>query len=279
MKNQKVVFFDIYKTLFDIKTDENDFRAYEFISNWLQYQGIKISPEKLFDLYRKITKEEYELSPETYPEVEIGQVFRRVIFDEGVTSRINDGAGSVKTEIQKSLKKKNRKNWIPACAGMTRQNKVILINELALLFRIMTTKKIELFSDTISVLERLRKKVRCALISNAQRLFTVPELMKFDLLKYFETILFSSDIKVKKPSPKIFLKALRDLKIKPQDAVYVGDNLFDDIWGAKNAGMKTVWINHGRLGVFSKKINCPVPDSEIKIGEYGNLPEILFSMI
>lgn len=285
MKKQKAVIFDVYKTLYDIKTDEDDFKTYEFIANWLEHKGIRISSKDLFDLYKKITKEEYESNPEPYPEVEISEVFKKII----------NGANRTKTKIDEKT----------------------LAEEISLLFRILTTKSINIFPDTISVLEQLKKKVRLAIISNAQRLFTIPELVKFDLVRYFETIIFSSDVKIKKPNPKIFLKALDDLKIQPHNAIYVGDNLFDDIGGAKKAGLKTIWVNHvrdtfsvtrnngynkshnrsfstettdsavaqvrpisnvvnhGEPNSFPEKFDLPTPDAEVKIGAYSELTDIL----
>jgi putative hydrolase of the HAD superfamily len=138
-----------------------------------------------------------------------------------------------------------------------------LIEELALLFRILTTKSLTIFPETKKVLEELSTKVRMAIVSNSQRLFTVPELVRFDIAKYFEHIVISSDLRARKPSPKIFQRALDALKVSPANAIYVGDNLFDDVWGAKNLGMKTVWINHGASPNVSVQKGLPAPDVEV----------------
>ncbi|GBD86897.1 (S)-2-haloacid dehalogenase 4A [bacterium BMS3Abin03] len=247
MENENVVIFDVYKTLINIKTDEENFKTYEFIADWLAYKGLRINPKDLFNLYKKITKEEYESNAEPYPDIDIGNVFKKIIYDID------------KTKID------------------TRDE--ILIKEISSLFRILTTKSLNILPDSNFVLQSLHNKVRLAIVSNTQRLFTMGELFKYDLIKYFEYILFSSDVKVCKPNPKIFLKALDELKIKPHNAIYVGDNIFDDVWGAQKVGLKTVWINHGNLYNLPKINKMPTPDAEVKINDYSELPKIILSMI
>ena len=39
-----------------------------------------------------------------------------------------------------------------------------------------------------------------------------------------------------KPNPTIFLKACESLCVKPEDAVHVGDDRRNDVWGARDAG-------------------------------------------
>ncbi|MDR1800386.1 MAG: YqeG family HAD IIIA-type phosphatase [Lachnospiraceae bacterium] len=45
-----------------------------------------------------------------------------------------------------------------------------------------------------------------------------------------------------KPAQKGYLKALEILELNPAEVVFVGDQLFTDIWGAKKAGMKTILV-------------------------------------
>lgn len=52
----------------------------------------------------------------------------------------------------------------------------------------------------------------------------------------------SDDVKVKKPDPRIFNLALEKLKIKAQNAVFIGDHLTNDVLGAIDAGLHAVWL-------------------------------------
>jgi len=56
----------------------------------------------------------------------------------------------------------------------------------------------------------------------------------------------------RKPHPKAFEHALRQLNIKPQEAVFVGDNFEADYLGAKNAGMIPVLIKRENTQVLSR---------------------------
>lgn len=45
-----------------------------------------------------------------------------------------------------------------------------------------------------------------------------------------------SQVAAEKPNPIIFLKACELLGVKPEEAVHVGDDRRNDIWGARDAG-------------------------------------------
>ena len=62
------------------------------------------------------------------------------------------------------------------------------------------------------------------------------------VLDYFETLAFSDEVGYVKPDPRLFLAALEELGVEPWKAVHVGDSVKSDVLGAKNAGMKTVWL-------------------------------------
>jgi putative hydrolase of the HAD superfamily len=239
MKSDKVVIFDVYKTLIDIKTDEKDIRVYEALSKWLLKRGVEASAGQLRKDFRGFVKEEICLSKEKYPDVEIGEIFSRII---------------------------------ARYAGREAGNNIKLIEETAAAFRALTTSRLSIYPDVITVLKRLRKKVKLAIVSNAQRLFTTRELEKYGLLKYFDYVLFSSDVKACKPSPKIFRRALKNLKIAPRNAVYVGDDPFNDVEGAHNAGMKTIWIDHG-TSLLNHKM-AGIPDAIVKTADYKVIPGI-----
>ena len=72
-----------------------------------------------------------------------------------------------------------------------------------------------------------------------------------DLEKYFNTMIFSNEVGIRKPDPEIFHLAADKLGVKPSETVHVGDNLKADVWGAKNAGFKTIFFdsNEGKDGI------------------------------
>jgi putative hydrolase of the HAD superfamily len=61
---------------------------------------------------------------------------------------------------------------------------------------------------------------------------------------------YSSEIPWTKPSPKAFTSAMHAVDVDdPARCVYVGDRLYDDIWGAHNAGLRAIHIPLSRIPV------------------------------
>jgi len=94
-----------------------------------------------------------------------------------------------------------------------------------------------------TVLEQLRHRYKLGVISN----FALPPgvkktLERFDLAKFFDVILISGEVGWRKPSPRIFQKALLSLEVDASETVFVGDSPLLDIEGAKRMGMKTVLV-------------------------------------
>ncbi|MCP8321903.1 MAG: HAD family hydrolase [archaeon] len=102
--------------------------------------------------------------------------------------------------------------------------------------------KVELIPGVEKILELLNVKYRLAIISNATSNVPREAMKRFGLEKYFDSIVISRDIGIRKPDPEIFNFTLKNLGIKSDEAVHVGDSLEYDVRGAKNAGMRAVWI-------------------------------------
>lgn len=82
---------------------------------------------------------------------------------------------------------------------------------------------------------------------------------------------YSSEIPWTKPSPHAFSAAMAAVgATDPSRCVYVGDRLFDDVWGAQNAGMKAVHVPHSVIPAEQVGHTEGVPDAVV-----GGLEEIL----
>ena len=105
-----------------------------------------------------------------------------------------------------------------------------------------------LFPEVESVLAALSKKYRMALITNTQGQhgFETHRMIRFpELNAYFETVVVAGEKNVPaKPNPKPFRICLSDMKVEPEEAVYVGDDWLIDICGARDAGLHAVWLKH-----------------------------------
>ena len=65
------------------------------------------------------------------------------------------------------------------------------------------------------------------------------------LAPYLSGLLISTEIGAPKPAPDMYLKALEMAKIRPEEALMIGDSLTSDIQGAINAGVAACWYNPG----------------------------------
>ena len=62
------------------------------------------------------------------------------------------------------------------------------------------------------------------------------------ILKYFDALSFSDEVKWVKPSVKLFQHAIDKLGVSPEETVHIGDSIKGDIVGAINAGMRVIWV-------------------------------------
>lgn len=67
-------------------------------------------------------------------------------------------------------------------------------------------------------------------------------LEQHQLLSYFDTLVFSDEVRLSKPAQGIFRLTMESLGAAPHETVHVGDNVLNDVQGANQFGLKTVWI-------------------------------------
>ncbi len=85
------------------------------------------------------------------------------------------------------------------------------------------------------------------LVSNGRTHFQLKNVRALGIEERFDTILISEEEGVKKPDSQIFLRALNRLNVSSYEAVYVGDHPVNDIKGAKNVGLRTIWKKNGQV--------------------------------
>ena len=104
------------------------------------------------------------------------------------------------------------------------------------------------YPDTKPILRMLEKRdLTLGVISNATDL-AVRVLDNLELSRYFDTIVLSADVGVRKPSPKIFHIAAEKAGVRPSRCLFAGDKLTVDVVGARKAGMNAVLID--RVGAY-----------------------------
>jgi HAD superfamily hydrolase (TIGR01509 family) len=93
------------------------------------------------------------------------------------------------------------------------------------------------------VLTRLRQHYRIGLVSNYPFPPIVLEsLERYELLPFLEMVVISGQVGWVKPHERLFRQALDALGVEPAAALMVGDDLANDVRGAKAAGLRTAWL-------------------------------------
>ena len=112
------------------------------------------------------------------------------------------------------------------------------------------TPHIRHFDDAGSTLAALKERgLRVGMLSNTHWPKSYHEhfLARDGLTPYLDTRCYTSEMAYMKPHPEAFQHALDTLGVEAAEAVYVGDRLFDDVFGAQRVGMRGV--HRPNLGV------------------------------
>ncbi|PQJ22979.1 YjjG family noncanonical pyrimidine nucleotidase [Tenacibaculum sp. SG-28] len=97
-----------------------------------------------------------------------------------------------------------------------------------------------LFLGAEDILSYLKDKYSLHIITNG---FEEVQKIKMDtskISKYFDVIVTSESVGVKKPNPKVFEFALAQAKATPKESLMIGDSYEADILGALNVGMEAI---------------------------------------
>jgi putative hydrolase of the HAD superfamily len=97
----------------------------------------------------------------------------------------------------------------------------------------------QILPGTRAALDRIRKRFRVAVISNADGKIE-KILSRCGIADCFETITDSGIVGLEKPRPEIFYAALKSLNARADESLYVGDVYSVDYVGATSAGMQAV---------------------------------------
>ncbi len=123
---------------------------------------------------------------------------------------------------------------------------------------------IELYPDVIPTFDVLAPHFKLGLLSNGN---TYPE--RCGLEDRFAFVIFSQDVQVEKPDPKIFEITAQRAGCELAHLLHVGDSLENDVAGAQNMGARTVWLN--REGVRNDTETQP----DYEVASLTEIPTIL----
>jgi putative hydrolase of the HAD superfamily len=228
----RAVAFDVNGTLVRILTDEGMEQIFRSAAHFLTYQGIDLHRDQVRELYFRTLQEQQRTSPQEHPEFDAVGIWRSIV----------DGNA---TDFTRTLP-----------AGKLAQLPLFL----AEMSRGISRRRLGLYPHVREVLDILRGRYPLALVTDAQSAYTRGELHKVGLLDYFDPIVISGDHGYRKPDRRLFQFALDGMGVAAENALYVGNDMHRDIFGAREAGMTTVMFESGQG--TSAYLDC-VPDYRI----------------
>jgi HAD superfamily hydrolase (TIGR01509 family) len=95
----------------------------------------------------------------------------------------------------------------------------------------------------IPLLSHLKPLVRIGVVTNGLRAVQQEKLLVCKLEGLVDFLLTSEEAGVKKPDPRLFLRALEQGNARCEETVVIGDSWELDVIGALRAGIRSIWLN------------------------------------
>ena len=242
MKEYKNYIFDLYGTLVDICTNEYKPSLWKLMAEFYNVYGCRWSGKTLSDAFWKMDAEERELAGNKMKvegaEIKLEKVFARLLFEvpkcydcsmriAGVS--VDELRKRYSTEREEVLNLVTSSDWCVTVAN---------------LFRVHSRKFIRPYANTISTLTKLKGQGKGVyLLSNAQQIFTMPEIEMTGINILFDKMYISSDCEVMKPQKEFMEKLLTEEKLNISETVMVGNEQRSDIMVALRCGVDSIYLN------------------------------------
>jgi len=131
--------------------------------------------------------------------------------------------------------------------------------------------------DVVPLFERLRADgIRVGVLSNTvwPRVWHDEIFVRDGLDHLIDGAVYTSDIAWTKPAPQAFLAAMDAVGVgDPAACVFVGDRLFDDIYGAHNAGMRAIHVPHSTIP--STQLGHTEGEPDAVVDRLAEIPDVI----
>lgn len=203
--------FDLYGTLVDIHTEEDD-RVWEKTAFYFGFYGAHYTGSELKSAFQSAMRAREARAGQSY------ECFPDLPFEETMADLFRE-------------------------KGVTENADSLGINA-AQLFRISSLDYIRLYPHALEALAKLRKAgYRLWLLSNAQAIFTAYELRLLGLGDQLDGIYLSSNYKCRKPDLRFYQALIDERHLDVSKTMMIGNDRQTDIAGAKAAGMATLYMH------------------------------------
>lgn len=123
------------------------------------------------------------------------------------------------------------------------------------------------YPRVIPTLIQLKKKYKLAIVSDAPRIEAWLRLTTMKLDDFFDVVITKGDVRKQKTTFAPYKAALKKLKVKPEEALMVGDRIDRDIKMAKSLGIKTCYARYGDI----EKVKKGKSEADFEIGDVKEL--------
>jgi putative hydrolase of the HAD superfamily len=239
----QAIAFDVNGTLIEIWTEEDAEQVFRAAGHFLTYQGIDLRRGEVKELYFQAMKAQRKSSAQLHPEFDAVGIWRTIV-DEYAT------------------------DYTRALPAEKRSQLPLFLAELT---RGVSRRRLRLYPFVREVLDILRARFPLALVTDAQSAWARGELHQVGLLDYFDPIVVSGDLGYRKPDKRLFQQALDAMGVAAEHTLYVGNDMQRDIYGAREAGMKTVMFNsdQGRKSYLDCLPDFTITDHRELLGILG----------
>ena len=241
MKKYKNYIFDFYGTLVDISTNEKkpalwkqlagiysqygaDYTGPELRRTYEQFcmEEEKLLADRLLTEAEKLPADNFHHKDHLIPEIRLEKVFYRLLTEAPVRHEVS-------AQITPGPYTGDPYTWAELIANT---------------FRVLSRKTLALYPGTYETLEKLKAAgSRLFILSNAQKVFTLPEIEAMGIVPLFEDIWLSSDHYVKKPAPSFIGELMAAHDMKPDETAMVGNDCISDMGSAAEAGVDGILLN------------------------------------
>lgn len=248
MKKYSTYLFNLYGTLADIYTDESSRVFWRKMAIYFTANNAPFTAEELESKYKGYVLDETSKLAETiqastpgeehWPEIELDKVFYWLYSD-----KFEESAPINSSIPQASEATANMLDWRHDFVNAVTVTPELLHSTMQY-FRKESTKHLRICPGALELIRALRATgAKVMLLSNSQRTYAEAELRVLNLMYEFDDIFISSDYGCRKPDPTFFSAPLKKHNLNPAECLMIGNNLENDIVGAKKVGMDALYIN------------------------------------
>lgn len=232
--------FDLYGTLVDTHTDEDQDVLHQKLAAMYASYGAIYTPEEWKACYRQLCRDKKAADANPHYEIRLLDVFDELFTQKGVTV----------------------------------SNDTLLA--IANMFRVISRDYLKLYDYVIPFFTHLKETGKgIYLLSNAQTCFTVQEMKALKLYDWFDGIVISSEAGVCKPDTRIMDILLTKYGLDKKDCIMIGNDRTSDIRIAAESGMDSLYMHSNISPQITPQYNEIKATYEVTDGDFSRIQSMI----